>query len=123
MDQFEFDQSFFGDAKPIDLESILMSMEIDEVKKIEEANNFYPVYSEELQEKAVGFVGMVDGQGIGMVEASGGTSSFAPIYNGREGGNGRKKKDHIVSIEDTVGKAIIWHGNSFCCVDFLLELF
>ena len=57
MDQFEFDQSFFGDAKPIDLESILMSMEIDEVKKIEGANNFYPVYSEELQEKAVGFGG------------------------------------------------------------------
>ena len=115
MDQFEFNQSFFGDAKPIDLESILMSMDIDEVKKIEEANNFYPIYSEELQEKAVGFVGMV--------EASGGTTSFAPIYNGREGGNGRKKKDQIVSIEDTVGKAIIWHGNSFCCVDFLLELF
>ena len=115
MDHFKFDQSFFDDAKPIDLESILMGMDIDDVKKIEEANNFYPVYSEELKEiEVVGFVGMVEGQGIenlGMVEASGGTSSLAPIYNGREGGNGRKKKDQIVLIEDTVGKAIIWHGN------------
>ena len=36
-------------------------------------------------------------------------------YVGAEAaGTGCKKKDHIVSIKDTLGKAMIWHGKQFC---------
>ena len=97
-------------------------MDIGDVKQIEDAQNFHPIYSEmkeaagfdDVGEQAFGFdyvggqafgfdnVGMVDAVGLenlGRMEASGAS------------GNGRKKKDQMVSIEDTVGKAMIWHGN------------